>query len=295
VGSALYLWGGFSYTEPYTYRDGYRLYRKNGKWAWDELPALPSPSAWGGACAVGSKIYVLGGSDYDRRRFFTLTDRTGKIDRLGARLLVFDTEAPGAGWQPRTPCPGTPRCLTAAVVVDGALYFIGGVAVAGDTGKYCNVVDNWRYNPATDGWRRLRDAPMSGTGSSSSLIVFKNRYILLPCGYQYDSIMKPDGSIAPKYGNATKVKRTWENHPRFKGTSYFNHCYVYDTRTGLFGTATALPFDDVATITVVVDDTAYMFPGETAGFVWEGEYFGHHPEFVLEGKIRELDWEPRER
>ena len=34
-----------------------------------------------------------------------------------------------------------------------------------------------------------------------------------------------------------------------------------------------------------------MFPGETGGFEWEGEYFGHHPEFVLKGVIEELPWE----
>jgi hypothetical protein len=290
VGEALYVWGGFSYTEPYAYKDGYRLSRKDGGWVWDALPPLPSPSAWGGACPVGSKIYVLGGSDYDAQRFYTATDRTGEVKRLGARLIVFDTEAPELSWTSRTPCPGTPRCLTGAAVVGGKVYFVGGVAVA-DSADYCNVVDSWRYDVAADTWERLRDLPMSGTGASSNRSVFKDRYVLLPCGYQYNTVMKPDGSLVPKYGEPSKVVRTWENHPHFKGTSYFNHCYVYDTRTDLYGTATALPFDDVATITVIVADTAYMFPGETAGFVWEGEYFGHHPEFVLKGKIKELDWE----
>ena len=63
-----------------------------------------------------------------------------------------------------------------------------------------------------------------------------------------------------------------------------------ETETDLFGTATSLPFDDVASITVITGDKMRIFPGETAGFEWKGEYFGHHPEFVLVGKLKELDW-----
>ncbi len=85
--------------------------------------------------------------------------------------------------------------------------------------------------------------------------------------------------------NASRVSRTWKQHPALAKTTYFNHFYVYDIQTDTYGRAPSLPFDDVATITVVVGDTAYMLPGETAGFVWEGEYFGHHPEFVLKGGL----------
>ncbi len=53
-----------------------------------------------------------------------------------------------------------------------------------------------------------------------------------------------------------------------------------------------LPFDDVASITVIDGDTADLFPGETGGFVWEGEYFGHYTEIVLKGAVQELAWKP---
>lgn len=291
VNDALYCWGGFSYTEPYTYNDGFRLSRRDGQWNWDTVPPLPSPAAWGGGCALGSRVYLLGGADYDSERFYTHADRSGDVRGLGNRLIMFDTDTPEAGWRAMAPCPGAPRCLASTAVVDGMAYFIGGVAVAPESGAFCNVVDSWRYDPAKNSWERLRDMPISGSGGSSGLIVYKERYILLPCGYQYDTLMRPDGRIEPKYGTPSAVERTWKNHPRVATTHYFNHFYVYDTRTNLYGTATALPCDDVATITVVEGDTAYMFPGETAGFVWGGEYFGHHPEFVLKGDLKELDWE----
>lgn len=289
VGDALYVWGGFSYSEPFCYQDGHRLSREGDDWKWKSLPPLPSPAAWAGMCALDSKIYCLGGCDYDEKNFYTLTDRTGKIERLGSRLLVLDTKHLDDGWKALAPCPGTPRGFPAAGVIDGKLYFIGGFAVFKD-GKYANVVDSWRYDPAADTWQRLRDLPISGSGTSGGQVVYKDRYILLPCGYQYDAVMNPDGSPGPPYGEASTIGDTWENHPKLKDTHYFNHCFVYDTRTDLYGTATYLPFDDVATITVIFGDTACMFPGETAGFRWNGEYFGHHPEFVLKGTLKERDW-----
>ena len=290
VNNMFYVWGGFSYTAPFTYKDGYRLSLKNEKWIWDTLPPLPWSSAWAGAFTLGSRIYLLGGADYDRQRFYTLTDRSGEVKRLGARLLMLDTDNLDKGWRELAPCPGTPRCIPASSVIDGKFYSIGGITVS-NSGAYVNVVDCWRYDPDSDSWERLRDFPMSGTGSSAGNLVYKNRYILLPAAYQYENYMKPDGSIRPKYGIPSRIKRTWEYHPRVKDKCYYNHFYVYDVRTNLFGTANNLPFDDVHPPTIVLGDSVYMFPNETAGFVWDGEYFGHHPEFVLKGKIKVLDWE----
>ncbi len=160
VNDAVYVWGGFSYSPPYTYDDGYRLCRKDGKWVWQALPKLPYGGVAGGTCASGTKIYLFGGMDYD--------------------------------------------------------------------------------------------------GTSKS-----------------------------RYGTSSKIKRTCKPHPRFKDITYHNQIMVYDIRTNLYGKATPLPFDDHVPPSFVLEDTYYLFPGETAGFVWNGEYFGHHPELVLKGKIKE--------
>jgi hypothetical protein len=293
VGEALYVWGGFSYTEPYTYADGYRLSRKNGDWDWTSMPPLPSPAAWAGVCAIGSNIYALGGTDYDAQRFYTLNNRSGDVQRLGARLLVLDTKKPNAGWKAVASLPGTPRALTSVAVVNSNIYVIGGIGVL-ENGGYANVVDNWRYDPAADTWKRLRDCPISATGGSSDRIVFDDRYVLLPSGYQYGVVQRPDGTSAEHYGTPHKVERLWKQHPTFETTHYYNHVFVYDTKTNLFGTATHLPMDDVASITVIKGDTAYIFPGETGGFEWKDEYFGHHPEFVLKGTLKELKWSATE-
>lgn len=287
VDGALYLWGGFSYDAPYTYADGYKLSEKDGVWQWEALPPLPSPTCWTAMSVVGKRIYALGGADYDAQAFYCLQNRDGTVRGLGQRMLVFDTEHPEKGWNQKSSLPGTPRCLVGGPVIDGKIYTVGGITMLA-SGAYANVVDNWRYDPSSDTWERLRDHPISATGSSSSTITYADRYLLLPAGYQYGVVLRPDGSEQPAYGTPESITRTWTSHPGFETTHYFNHCYVYDTRTDTFGTATSLPFDDVASITVVRGDTAYLFPGETGGFYWNGEYFGHHPEFVLKGRLKEF-------
>ena len=47
VDDEIYLWGGFNYTAPYTYRDGYRLSRHGTEWSWTRLPDLPRAAAAG--------------------------------------------------------------------------------------------------------------------------------------------------------------------------------------------------------------------------------------------------------
>jgi len=289
INNKMYVWGGFSYTKPYTYKDGYRISQKNGKFIWEKMPNLPWPLMWSGVYTYGSKIYLLGGADYDKKRFYTAQDRTGKIKHLGSRMLVLDTGNIKAGWRQINSFPGTPRCYTTSAVIDNKFYVIGGVTVS-DSGAYMNVVDNWSYDPESDTWQRLRDCPISASGSIG-MKVYKNRYIILPASYQYENYLKLDGTSAPKYGEGSIVKRTWKNHPHLEGVHYFNHVFVYDSKTNLFGIANNLPFDDAVPPTIILGNVLYLFANETAGFVWDGEYYGHQPEFVLKGKIEELNWE----
>lgn len=146
-------------------------------------------------------------------------------------------------------------------MVKGQLYVVGGVSMLA-SGAYANVVDNWRYDPTSDDWTRLRDLPLSASGSSSSSIVYKDRYLLLPAGYQYGVVLGTDGTETAAYGTPETVKRTWKQHPSFETTHYYHHHYVYDTEEDLFGRATSLPFDDVASITVVRGMRCIFFPGK---------------------------------
>jgi len=291
VNNEIYLWGGFSYTEPYCYRDGYKLSRHDGQWTWSGLPDLPRPGSAGNVVAIGAKIYLIGGMDYDAQRYYVWSNRDQSITRFGSRLYVFDTERTQDGWKELAMCPGTPRMMSAAAAIDGQMYVMGGYAVDENGGGH-NVVDSWRYEPTGDQWHRLRDLPVSVSGFSSGTIACKERYVLPVTGYPHPTILNPDGTIRPRYGESSHVDRSqWKLHPRAENLVYEDTFWVYDTRTDLYGTATYLPFDDHGQTTHVVNDTTYMFPGETGGFWWEGEYFGHAPEFVLKGELKVLDWE----
>ncbi|MFN0056385.1 MAG: hypothetical protein ACKV0T_29925, partial [Planctomycetales bacterium] len=88
VGDWLYCWGGFSYSEPFSYTDGWRLGRgPDDSWGWEPLPPLPWKLTSSALCMVGTRIYAAGGADYDGvKGFYTEHDRAGAIPRLGSRL-----------------------------------------------------------------------------------------------------------------------------------------------------------------------------------------------------------------
>ena len=273
VDNAIYFWGGFSYSEPYTYKDGYRLGHQADRWTWDPLPALPWPICGGMCCAIGPRIYVFGGADYNAEAFFTSSDRHGGNPRLGARLIAFDTDHPETGWRPLTECPGTPRWVAAMAAVKGKIYVLGGA-----TGSpYCTVVDNWMYDPARDVWSRLRDLPVASGNFPAGSIAFQDRYIILGGGYQYAKVANPDGTTREPYGTAHRFQD--------KG-DYFSDMFVYDAETGLFGRADSMPLNNNLSMMIVRGGEVLMIGGETGGAIVEGVFYGHHPDLFLKGRIR---------
>jgi N-acetylneuraminic acid mutarotase len=285
VGDQLYCWGGFSYSEPCCYRDGYRLSHRAGRhsadrWQWEKLPDLPWALTAHGSCAIGSTIYVVGGADYDGKTgFFSHSDRRGNVKRLGARLLTFDTRRPDDGWQERKSCPGTPRFVHAVAAVGGKVYVFGGAASEPQPEKGTHtVVDNWRYDPGADSWQRLPDLPVASGNFPSGAIVFKDRYVLLIGGYQYGKVQNPDGSTRPVYGKPTR---------RYAGNAMCSDVFVYDTETGTFGSATPLPLNNNLPMAVVRGDQVHLIGGEIGEALFDGQTYGHHPELYLRGTIRE--------
>jgi N-acetylneuraminic acid mutarotase len=285
VGDRLCFWGGFSYSEPFCYRDGWQLSSRGGRWSWQPLPSLPWPLAACGLCAVGPRIYAFGGADYDGvKGFFTECDRAGRHPRLGARLLALDLHAPAPAWQRLPDCPGTPRFVHAVQAVGGRILVIGGatgdVVRDGKAYGYCTVVDNWTFDPQAASWIRLRDLPVSsGNFPKSTNLVYADRYVILPGGHQYAWVANPDGTLRPRYGKASQKRPESGLH---------NDVFVYDVKSGLYGKADALPIDNNLPMSVVRGDRIYLVGGETGGGVVEGEYYGHHPDLLLVGRIRPL-------
>ena len=142
------------------------------------------------------------------------------------------------------------------------------------------VVDNWKFDTAAGQWSRIRDLPVaSGNFPKSSNLLFEGRYIILPGGYQYGQVINPDGSLRPVYGKPSNLN---------KGTGLFNDVFVYDVKTDRFGTADPMPIDNNLPMTVVRGDRIYLLGGETGGEVVEGEFYGHHPDLLLIGKLEAI-------
>jgi Galactose oxidase, central domain len=173
---------------------------------------------------------VVKGGDYLE---YTNTDRNGMIERLGSRLLVFDTHVPEAGWKELTPCPGSPRFSHALTAARGMLFVIGG-ASGNDNGttSYATVVDNWRYDPGKEQWSRLPDTPLASGNFPGGSVVYENRYIMLVGGGQYNNVINPDGTFRKPYG---KVYHHYESN------DFPSDVLVFDTQTNRFGVADPLP------------------------------------------------------
>lgn len=298
VNDQLYFWGGFSYSLPYAYADGWRLSNENGQWIWSALPDLPWKVCSSGMAVVGGRIYLLGGADYDTNAFFTDSDRFGGNPNLGSHLLMLDTANLASGWQALPDCPGTPRWVHTMSAVGGKLYVIGGATgdnAAGTGFPYCSVVDNWKFDPDTNAWSRLRDLPISsGNFPNGSNIVYQDRYIILVGGFQYACTVNNRLPISP-YGNASRELN--------QNQTYFNDMFVYDTVNDLFGTTDKLPLNNNLPMAVVSGSEIFLIGGEIgwalltdhltgATYDPNGEYFGHHPDLCLTGHIQVVTVRP---
>lgn len=282
VDDKIYLWGGFNYDPPYTYQDGYRLSRFQGRWIWEPVPSLPWRLTSAATAVIGSKIYVIGGADYDGETgFYTTTDRTGGNVGLGNHLLVLDTQDLSAGWRRLSDCPGTHRFVHAAAAVDGNVFVLGGATGGSPT---CTVVDNWRYDPAGAEWTRLADLPISsGNFPRGSQLTYVGRFIVLPGGYQYSCVKRPDGTSGPPFGTPT----SHPDQPYYYGV-FYNDVFVYDTLLNAFGRTNLLPLNNNLPMTVIHGDEVFLIGGETGGALVYGAYYGHHPELCLTGRLTSL-------
>lgn len=294
VDGGFYVWGGFHYSTPPALNpitdvaEGARW--EKGAPSWETLPPLPYPLAGLSLATIGKKIFLLGGAQDGIEEGATPAGpRThslvgGSTTPLGARLWVFDTEAPEQGWSELAPLPGTPRYVHAFSPAGGKLYVLGGATgVDHALHRTCNVIDNWEYNPALDAWKRVADLPVSSANFPGGASTFQDRYLVLVGGYPYGCIEAPGGVV--------EFKQVGEPYSVFPPFGIYSDVWLYDTQKDSFQRTTPLPLTNNLPSLVVEGNTLHMVGGETGGAgdlgrVFLGDrYFGHRPDLYLRGAI----------
>lgn len=121
------------------------------------MPPLPRPCANMAGALRGTVVHVAGGTEHPTATTAMNTHWT------------LDLADPKAAWAEQPSCPGSPRILATAGVLDGSFYLLGGAALhAGEDGSPVRdwLHDGYRYIPAT-GWQRTADLPRVAVAAPS--------------------------------------------------------------------------------------------------------------------------------
>jgi N-acetylneuraminic acid mutarotase len=268
VDDELYVFGGFTYSPPYTLRDAYRLRRRRGGWVWETLPAeLPWPVCQAGIAAVGSRIYMLGGADFyaegdGKPDFFTDSSRDGHP--VGVALLMLDTNYLTAGWRELASLPGTSRFDQSFAAVGNRLYTLAGNHRGRNVRPMqCrNVADAWVYDIGAATWSRLPDAPV---GANTSAIAWRD-YVILTGGFRYGETLHLDGRRTETYSQDEKKLAEAKQFQSFVERSVF----VFDTKHQRWGLSDSLPEQASQPMTAVSGNRIFVLGGE-GGRLWHSD------------------------
>ncbi len=116
--------------------------------SWKELAPMPTKRGAGVAATVGDKMYVIGGATVAPGATNPAIHPTTAQRVLGT---VEEYDPKTNQWRARASMP-TPRNHTAAGVVNGKIYVIGGRIGAAFIAASSNLNNVEAYDPATDTW-----------------------------------------------------------------------------------------------------------------------------------------------
>lgn len=120
---------------------------------WEVITQLPPKRLAFATAVVGHKVYLIGGSVFEKAKF----DR-GILGPYGISTVeVYDTQT--NAWQKGTDMP-TPRHAAKAAVVNGTIFVFGGWNGPVDFALRKYPVNVEAYNPRTDTWIQKQDMPV---------------------------------------------------------------------------------------------------------------------------------------
>ena len=130
--------------------------------AWTRLPVdLPEVRTGGEAALVGRTLHYFGGNPADRET------------NLGDHWAM-DVDHPERGWTRLATQPQS-RDHQSAVVLDGQIYAVGGEFGHDILQDQQRIAQ--RYDPATDAWTRLADAPTAKSHTETATFVYKGKIV----------------------------------------------------------------------------------------------------------------------
>jgi len=133
---------------------------------WKPIAPMPTKRGAGVAAVVGEKIYVIGGATTAPGETNPSIHPT-QVQRVIGTVEEYDPET--NTWRTRSPMP-TPRNHTAAGVVNGKIYVIGGRIGAAFIAASSNLANVEAYDPATDKWSPpLAKMPTARSGLASGV------------------------------------------------------------------------------------------------------------------------------
>jgi N-acetylneuraminic acid mutarotase len=129
--------------------------------SWKARAPMPTKRGAAVAATVGGKMYVIGGASTAPGATNPAIHPT-VAQRVLSTVEEYDPET--NAWRTRAPMP-TPRNHTAAGVVDGKIYVIGGRIGAAFIAASSDLANVEAYDPATDTWGRpLAKMPTARSG-----------------------------------------------------------------------------------------------------------------------------------
>lgn len=274
VGNALYAIGGFSYTKPWSYRSVYRLTYSAGKWQWEDIHAdLPWPLCEMGITVLGTRIYLVGGSDFwqpdkDHQDFY-ITGRDGQP--VGNATLMLDTADLRRGWQRLADLPGIARFDNAVAAVGGRIYALTGVYRDPDPASkvtYSNVVDCWVFDPRANRWSPL---PPWHDICNQRAVAYRDRYVIVTGSFRYKYTTLAGGARRDVYSAADNAKQFKDHFGRT--------AEAFDTRTNRVLTLDPMLDTTSDPMAAIDGDTLYTLGGEGGQRLW-------HPATFQIGRLR---------
>lgn len=183
VSGKIFIIGGNQNGEPS--RDVHVFQRVGGKFRCDPHSRLPQPRLFASAVAVGSKIYVIGGTHqyepFDEKGHCCTSHTATNTG------WVLDTNDASRTWKPLPEYPGEPRWLQSAAAVGSDIYVFGGIVLTAQNvppKKFNNVL---RYGTVTGEWTQVGEMPESL--QSAAAVSVAGRIILVGtkhCVMSYD-------------------------------------------------------------------------------------------------------------